>query len=244
MGRNDIFDYLIWRLKKNLRGHKKIYTVGNEFCHGTFVKKEKYIHPKQKKERERITSCCVQIESRDNKYFELITARYWNHEFLDKTLTKSIEKRDAVFPDIYDTMIVHYDENNQRAQSTQMANKNHFKIIQKRRNGITLKEKLEINELDPSQNNVFADAKDRIYDTMIVHDINANDESAKFKIRSKRAMVHKPYTPKYSKPATANPNYKYNYNIDIKQRDANFIKASDRIKMINQRLQNINSTNY
>eukprot|EP01084_Bolivina_argentea_P240116 403476_1 len=65
---NNIFDYIIWRLKSNVRGyHKKILTVDNEFSHGTFIKKEKYFNNIKKKQRERITSCCVQIESKNKK---------------------------------------------------------------------------------------------------------------------------------------------------------------------------------
>merc|ERR1740123_2974213 len=38
-----LFEYVVWRLQCNLRGHRKMRTVGNDFCHGTLVKKEKYM---------------------------------------------------------------------------------------------------------------------------------------------------------------------------------------------------------
>ena len=136
-GNDEIFDYIIWRLKKNIRGYKKILTVANEFSHGCYIKKEKYIHPKKNKQRERITSCCVQIESRERKYHQLLQEKYWKNAFLqqmqnnqrgydekkqddngkEKGKAKGKGNRlsfddEDIYPDIYNTMLVH-DGNNE-----------------------------------------------------------------------------------------------------------------------------------
>ena len=96
-----IFEYVVWRLQSNLRGYRKILTAGNEFCHGTVVKKEKYMDSRRssrqsmkgrkgakrssQRERIRITSCCVPIESRATQYTEMLLSKFWSPELLRKS---------------------------------------------------------------------------------------------------------------------------------------------------------------
>eukprot|EP01084_Bolivina_argentea_P109416 195584_1 len=70
-----------------------------------------------KKERERITTCCVQIETKESKYLKLLVDKYWKNEFLDtQSKLKIPQKANAnklsfddedVFPDIYNTVLIH-----------------------------------------------------------------------------------------------------------------------------------------
>jgi len=350
---------------------------GNEFVHGTMVKKEKYINKDKKnktKERERITSCCVQIESKERKYYDIFSQKYWNNIFLEQQQTKEQDKRnkkeerkvrlsfddDDVYPDIYNTMIVHdvndekiKNKNNKneihvipgmvpskqttaktvksyskygparsglnefknkkqnisiqpivkpqrdetqiiiRPQSTKAPKKfrpKKYDIIPKRKSlpmnrehdVFALAQKFEAElqknkkrdeenkkietkktenvEKDPTKNYIYNDAKSHIYDTMIIHDINDEQQSAKIikpKIsrNANKNISYKQQPPKpvHIKPAAANPHYRYNYDIPINTKDKNEddkkeqlsteqastkqMSARDRIKLMNARLQ-------
>eukprot|EP00485_Elphidium_margaritaceum_P007411 CAMPEP_0202689572 /NCGR_PEP_ID=MMETSP1385-20130828/4791_1 /ASSEMBLY_ACC=CAM_ASM_000861 /TAXON_ID=933848 /ORGANISM="Elphidium margaritaceum" /LENGTH=841 /DNA_ID=CAMNT_0049344715 /DNA_START=5 /DNA_END=2530 /DNA_ORIENTATION=- len=131
IGDEHIFSYAIWRLKRNVRGYKKVLTVGDEFSHGTLVKKERYVHPRKQKQRERITTCCVQIESTAQRYKALLLDKYWSQSFLDKNMQQQQQQApplqqpqpqppqqqqkrktlddEQISPDMYSTMLIHHE---------------------------------------------------------------------------------------------------------------------------------------
>merc|ERR1712129_324392 len=140
---------------------------------------------------------------------------------------KSLPAKTKGVDDVY-TLAAKFENNN----GSVLANK-------KRRNGITPIQKLDIVSLDPSENKIFAPEDERMFDTMIVHKPERNKVyTPKYSDREGMVARHKPELK--IRPAAANPNYQYNYNININGKT----KASDRIKMMNQRLENINNQNY
>ena len=152
---DDIFDYIIWRLKKNIRGYKKILTVANEFSHGCYIKKEKYMHPRKNKQRERITSCCVQIESKERKYHQLMTEKYWKNSFLQQQQNKANGNGNNNDDDD--------DDENENDNKDKMDDEK-YNDNKKNKN----KNKQSKDRLSFDDNDVYPD----IYNTMVVHDGN------------------------------------------------------------------------